>query len=227
MKHCFRCNTSKSLDEFPPNRSKKDGHGEYCIPCTKTYNEEYRTKNIERIKKKKQEYYQENREHIDAKNTAWAKANPERRNEIFREWYAKNSEIHIQRTLSWAASHPEKVRQIAIVSESRKRTRRNNDLHDDLSPAQWREILEYFEYKCVYCPKTCEECIKKTHKLTMDHIIPASKNGSTTASNIVPSCRRCNAKKHVGPPPCHVEPIPFTVSPPRKRRRHPLTDPAP
>ena len=33
MKRCPDCGTSKSLDDFPKNRSRKDGRQAYCKPC--------------------------------------------------------------------------------------------------------------------------------------------------------------------------------------------------
>jgi 5-methylcytosine-specific restriction endonuclease McrA len=42
-------------------------------------------------------------------------------------------------------------------------------------------------YKCQYC--------SSTKNLTLDHIIPKSKGGKTTYSNLVVACSSCNTKK--------------------------------
>ena len=44
---------------------------------------------------------------------------------------------------------------------------------------------------------TCQYCTKKFSygKLTMDHVIPKSKNGSTNWENVVTSCKSCNSAK--------------------------------
>ena len=48
---------------------------------------------------------------------------------------------------------------------------------------------------CYYCNK------KFTFKeLTLDHIVPLARGGTTTPGNIVPSCRECNRKKGVDTP---------------------------
>ena len=44
-------------------------------------------------------------------------------------------------------------------------------------------------------------------RLEMDHITPLSKGGDHTASNIVPCCRSCNAKKGTGPVLKPVQPM--------------------
>lgn len=61
-----------------------------------------------------------------------------------------------------------------------------------LTKEEWKIILEKFDYRCAYCHK-------KT-KLEMDHVIPITKGGSCTISNIVPACRSCNSSKHDGLP---------------------------
>lgn len=44
--------------------------------------------------------------------------------------------------------------------------------------------------KCHYCEGEFE-----VSALTMDHIIPIIRGGSTTRSNVVTSCKDCNSKK--------------------------------
>lgn len=41
--------------------------------------------------------------------------------------------------------------------------------------------------RCHYC--------HEFKPLTMDHVIPVSKGGPHTASNIVPACQPCNSRK--------------------------------
>lgn len=36
-KRCAKCGTTKPYDEFPKNRSTKDGHHSYCKPCRSTW----------------------------------------------------------------------------------------------------------------------------------------------------------------------------------------------
>ena len=44
---------------------------------------------------------------------------------------------------------------------------------------------------------TCYHCGKKVppNELTMDHVIPVFKGGTTTPGNVVPSCKDCNKAK--------------------------------
>jgi 5-methylcytosine-specific restriction endonuclease McrA len=45
-------------------------------------------------------------------------------------------------------------------------------------------------YTCQYCHKT-----HPSHQLTYDHVIPRSRGGETSWSNVVTACIRCNLKK--------------------------------
>ena len=55
-----------------------------------------------------------------------------------------------------------------------------------LTLAEWLGILEHFDYKCAYC--------KGSFKV-IEHIIALKHGGGTVATNVVPSCYECNAKK--------------------------------
>jgi 5-methylcytosine-specific restriction endonuclease McrA len=57
-----------------------------------------------------------------------------------------------------------------------------------LTSTQWLAILNANKHRCYYC--------KVKTRLTMDHVIPLSKGGKHTASNIVPACGPCNSRKH-------------------------------
>ena len=52
-------------------------------------------------------------------------------------------------------------------------------------------------YTCQYCHKTFP-----AHQLTYDHVVPRSKGGNTTWTNVVTSCQRCNLRK--GNKPLHA-----------------------
>ena len=53
-----------------------------------------------------------------------------------------------------------------------------------------RNILLRDKMKCQYCGKTCT-----SSEATMDHVIPKSRGGKTSWTNIVTACHGCNNKK--------------------------------
>lgn len=48
-------------------------------------------------------------------------------------------------------------------------------------------IYKRDKYKCVYC--------STSNDLTLDHVIPKSKGGKNTWSNLVTACKKCNSRK--------------------------------
>jgi 5-methylcytosine-specific restriction endonuclease McrA len=69
----------------------------------------------------------------------------------------------------------------------RRRTKYKASLISDLTSVQWDMICQEHGHLCHYC--------HQSRILTMDHVIPLSKGGNHTASNIVPACRSCNSHK--------------------------------
>jgi 5-methylcytosine-specific restriction endonuclease McrA len=75
---------------------------------------------------------------------------------------------------------------------ARKRALRRMVTHHGenlLTALEWEAIKARAKNRCYYCQQIPEE-------LTIDHIIPLSKGGKHTASNVVPACRPCNSRKH-------------------------------
>jgi len=48
-------------------------------------------------------------------------------------------------------------------------------------------VMKRDQYQCLYCGST--------KNLTLDHLIPKSKGGSTSWTNLATACMRCNTKK--------------------------------
>jgi len=63
------------------------------------------------------------------------------------------------------------------------------------SKARELRQTQWWKRKC--SKGICSYCGQKVSpkKLTMDHLIPISRGGRTTRSNVTPSCKACNTKK--------------------------------
>lgn len=71
-----------------------------------------------------------------------------------------------------------------------KRRRRRVALADnDLSAAEWADLVAAWGGACAYCgaPSTA---------LQRDCVLPISRGGRYTLDNVVPACASCNASKH-------------------------------
>jgi len=127
--------------------------------------------NLERAKETQRKWREANAEKVASDRRAWAEANPER----MRKAKAK-----------WAQANPEYAR----AKEQRRRAQKMG-APSDFTAEQWDDILAKSDYRCAYCGVRFSE---KTRP-TQDHVIPLSKGGPHTASNIVPACRSCNCRK--------------------------------
>lgn len=83
----------------------------------------------------------------------------------------------------WRVEHPEQSNAITL----RRIARIRGAEISDLTLAQWEAIKAAHDHRCAYCGARV--------KLTQDHVIPLSKGGQHTASNIVPACQPCNSRK--------------------------------
>lgn len=73
------------------------------------------------------------------------------------------------------------------ISVSNNNTRaRKAHLPATLTLRQWVQAMRYFEGKCAYCngPYQC-----------LEHYVPLSLGGGSTADNCLPCCYRCNLRK--------------------------------
>lgn len=185
-------------------------------------------KNEKRARGRKR--YLDNKPAINAEHAAWYEANKAERKKSIAAWeaahkaerkarkaaqYAANPTAWRAREAAWLAEHPS----YGGVKWQRRRARQAGAAIIDLTPEQFEEIKQAFQYRCAYCPDTCQACKKKTHTLHQEHIEPVVKGGNYTVHNIVPACNECNAKKGTGPPPKAVQPLLLTVAPSHTKKK--------
>jgi len=66
----------------------------------------------------------------------------------------------------------------------------NTNKFDLVPPLNNRELFRRDAHMCMYCLKTLPDC-----KLTRDHVIPVSRGGENSWTNLVSACRTCNEHK--------------------------------
>lgn len=70
----------------------------------------------------------------------------------------------------------------------KRRAMKKNAPINDYTVKQWKDCLDHFNNECAYCGK-------KKEVLDQEHVIPISRGGSNTKTNIIPSCGSCNYTK--------------------------------
>lgn len=214
LKTCSKCGETKPIEEFRTSKQKLSGYTQPCLICHRLNNSAWRTANPgkmqecretwaaanpEKIIEKNGRYYQKNKDKINKRNAEWAKANLERRLENRRAWAKKNLPKELKRSRDWKQANPVKAR--TTLKDWRIRhpekyiqygkTRRARVLGcaiNDFTEKQWQELKIAYNNNCAYCGI-------KSDKLQQEHVIPLSRGGNNTLSNIVPSCAWCNGHK--------------------------------
>ncbi len=87
------------------------------------------------------------------------------------------------RSSEWRRANSEWVR-----VQGHWRRARERDAKGHCTCEQWLARLAFHGWRCRYC--------EATGKMTIDHMIPLSRNGTNWPANMVPACMSCNARKH-------------------------------
>lgn len=75
-----------------------------------------------------------------------------------------------------------------------KRIRKEREKAQKLKKSQWW-LTQLNRGLCHYCGKHFS-----AKELTMDHVVPIARGGTSTPGNIVPACRECNRDKKLETP---------------------------
>lgn len=95
MKLCKRCNESKPLDEFPRDKSRKDGRFAYCKPCNSAHASKWHRENREKHNASMRQRYECEklkpgyREKATASLREWRKKNPGHNRTLSGTWWAE------------------------------------------------------------------------------------------------------------------------------------------
>ncbi len=143
------------------------------------YRRRYRQKHKGRIAAYQRQWRKENREHVRQHRE---KTRVERA-ACTHQYYLEHREEKAAYDRLYSLQHPGKAR----CRWQRRRARLLNAPINDFTVADWKLVLEHYHHRCAYCGTN--------DKLTQDHIIPLSRGGWHTISNIVPACLSCNCKK--------------------------------
>ena len=128
---------------------------------------------------------------------AWMQRNAEKARDAMRRWRAAHRETDRARKRAryLANTEQEKARVAAAIKRNpdgrrvirQARRARVAAAEGRFTLAEWRELVALHHDRCAYCG----EC----GPLTADHRVPLCRGGRNSIENILPACRRCNARK--------------------------------
>jgi len=191
-KRCTRCCQWKEASDFYRDKSKLDGLKSHCKDCHESYKRSYRSTPAARLIEKRRIFWRRWLANPSARRApdhvallqAWRARNIARRKAHvmahLRQWHAR----HKDETRQWQRDNKEPIR----AGRQAVRARQVGATINDLSSVEWQWLLDRYGRQCAYCGSHGEG-------LTPDHVIPLSRGGDNTLSNIVPACGHCNLKK--------------------------------
>ena len=173
METCRECEGKLIEGEnWSTSRAKKNDHA--CIPCEKA---------------RKHQYYQEHKEKYQAYARKRYYENRDERLVYARQYRKKHKKEQRAYFHQYRKENPDKVQEC----RQRRRASITNAAINDFIAADWQAVLIHYDNKCAYCGEA-------KMALELEHIIPISRGGNNTISNIVPACEACNDKKYVSTP---------------------------
>ena len=205
-KKCNKCNEQKPTHCFNKNNQQSDGLTGTCKECLsvirKVWNQKYNQSEKAKATAARY-YYSENGQKVKREYRQSYELTPEQRERYRIAGRAHESEPKYKArrrkydtSEKGATTKAGRDRRYARTDKGRfskhkteiKRKHQIKATDCTLTRTEWMEIKDHFGHRCAYCNRTME-------RLEMDHVIPLSKGGVHTASNIVPACRKCNARK--------------------------------
>lgn len=207
---CTKCQLEKEPEAFYRQTDKSNGRQSQCKECVTPYQKDYYANHKETSKERARAWHADHREFANERSRRWRNENLEAAKQHDRDRYLLRRDESIARASKWQQNNPIKARQKQNRWRkenpekfhgqiSRRQAKEKGASRNDLTAADWLIIKKQFGFRCAYCGE------KKP--LTRDHIIPLSKGGGHTLSNIVPACRSCNSKKGTGAPLKPVQPL--------------------
>jgi len=214
VKTCVKCKVVKSGIEFNVSRGTKDGLAFRCKACQreahansgklrlkavraawyarnkttlKLTRAAYRLKNKARILARGAELRKKNMAKEKARHADYYRRNKAKAQAWHAAKWRRNKDKMYAKATEWRKKNPQKIK----VMMNRRRARMAAALAT-LTAAQWAAILELYGNACAYCGRP--------GKMTMDHVVPISRGGGTTADNVVPACQSCNSSKNARTP---------------------------
>lgn len=200
MKHCKRCDTTKSLDDFNKDKSKADGRCSTCRECSRQRSAAWRDENPERNVEIKRRWYDRNADALLARlraeyaadptkklrtNRESRKRNAERNREKDRERYQLRRERMMTTGKAWRQANYERYLANSRALCARRNARKRGLPSFTVTAKDMRRLLS--------SPCAVNGCDRTD--IEIDHVIPIARGGGHGIGNLASLCRSHNASK--------------------------------
>lgn len=199
-KRCNICKIDKPIDQFYRKKGAKDGLQSRCKDCHRIWWRSYGYQYEQQRRQRDPEYNERWLAYKRSKDHEWREQNPDKARE------------HSQHTTNRRSTDPALRAKYTKYERERRQKRQRADptFHEHLMDLakrgwhkrraklattggsytrdEWRRLCTYYDHRCV--------CCGQKRRLTVDHVIPLTKGGTSNINNLQPLCRSCNSKKH-------------------------------
>lgn len=188
-KKCSKCGITKPIDEFAANKMGKLGVRGDCKECANAAKRAAHDPAKRSASNKA--YYEANKEAVLARTSSWAKSNRDKTKGYSRKWRSENPDKQYQATMSWRRANPEKQSVIDRENDFRRRSNGYSTKRKEVRRNIEQCKSDYFvigKYLDVYTMELIDYP-------TIDHVIPLSQGGDSSADNLAITSRQNNSRK--------------------------------
>ena len=199
MKICTKCQELKPKTEFHKKKSGEDLLVSVCKMCKSKLDKAYRDANKEKIHAYNVRKYHADPEKVKARNKNYRDTlTPEKRAaiKVRKAEYNKNAPKEVkERKKEYDKQYfASEAGKLVITKSVHKRRAQKLSSDDGTVTSQALEELKITQNQlCAYCGTLLDFTAKG--KVHLDHVIPLSKGGAHSITNVVWSCAHCNLLK--------------------------------
>lgn len=179
------------------NPEKRKAYEEAHKEELRVYRHGYYLQHRERVLERCHEYYERNKakklvysrsywrkhgEECRELRRAYREAHKEEIRKQGHEYYQATKERHAVRGREWRKKYPERIREILRRAGHARRA-----IEGSYTKQEWLDLCAKYGNRCLCCGRQVE--------LTVDHVVPVTKGGTSYIWNIQPLCKSCNSKK--------------------------------
>ncbi len=199
-KKCSTCDKTKSIKEFGKNRNNQDGYQRQCKSCCKAYQEIYRQSDVGKEARRRHSQSEKGKGTARKRNRRYGQSNAGKGAQKRYKQSDKGKQVSTRSNRRYKQSEKSKkatkrYEQSEKGMQSRKKrnaTRRTRKTQAGgfYTVDEWYNLCKFYNFQCLKCKRQFP-----FEKLSLDHIRPVSKGGSSYIWNTQPLCRNCNSSK--------------------------------
>lgn len=196
---CSKCGRTLPVSCFSKGNNA-NGYRSHCKECIRAA---YQLKKDD-IQQRRREYYERTKEHYLETCKQYRESHKNERKQYFSKYYIEHQDVFKERSKqayeNISEEGLEKRRQYIHKRRALKSFKKIRSEYEvrrkvaaaalvsDMTEEQWNTTMKEFGGCCAYCGTD--------KNITRDHIVPLSKGGGYTKTNIIPCCASCNSKKN-------------------------------